>query len=91
MKTCPACKHQNLADALICESCGDRMGIGSGWEKTTIRGTHQEAFAPGYLVAERYEIVKEIGRGGMGMVYLVQDEWLESREVALKMIHSEFE
>ncbi len=38
-------------------------------------------------MANRYEIVQELGRGGMGMVYLVQDEWLESREVALKMIH----
>ena len=87
MKTCPACKHQNLADALICESCGDSLGIGSGWEKTTIRGTHLEAFAPGYLVAERYEIVKEIGRGGMGVVYRVRDTRLQSREMALKMIH----
>ena len=50
MKTCPACNHQNPADALICESCGDRLEISAVWEKTTIRGTHTEAFAAGYFV-----------------------------------------
>ena len=87
MKTCAACNHQNSVDALICESCGDRLEISSGWEKTTIRSTHVEAFAPGYLVAGRYEIEKEIGRGGMGVVYRVKDIMLQSREMALKMIH----
>jgi len=87
MKSCPACSHQNPADALICESCGDPIEIRAGGEKTTIRGTHVEAFAPGYLVANRYEIVKEIGRGGMGVVYRARDTMLQSREMALKMIH----
>jgi len=87
MKTCPACSHQNPADALICESCGDRLEIRSGWEKTTIRDSHLEAFAPGYMVADRYEIIREIGRGGMGVVYQVRDTRLGSREMALKMIH----
>ena len=87
MRTCPACGHQNLADALICGSCGHRFEISSGWEKTTIRGTHLEVFAPGSLVAERYEIIREIGRGGMGVVYQVRDTRLGGREMALKMIH----
>jgi len=87
MATCPSCNHQNIANALICESCGDRLEIGSGLENTIIRGTHVEAFVPGHLVADRYEIVKEIGRGGMGVVYRVQDSRLGSREMALKMIH----
>lgn len=47
----------------------------------------QRAYAPGFLVAGRYEIVKEIGRGGMGVVYRVKDRMLQNREMALKMIH----
>lgn len=57
--------------------------------ETWIRDTDIEAFAPGYLVAEPYEVVREIGRGGMGVVYLVRDLRLQSRQMALKMIHPE--
>jgi serine/threonine protein kinase len=89
MKTCPACNRQNPADALICSSCGERLGIESGWEKTRIRTLQSGDFAPGSSIADRYETVKEIGRGGMGVVYLTQDMWLEGRQMALKMIHPE--
>lgn len=87
MKFCPACNHQNPDDAISCGSCGDRLVISSDLQKTIIRGTQPEAFAPGYLVADRYEILKEIGRGGMGVVYRVKDTRLLNREMALKMIH----
>ena len=43
----------------------------------------------GVTVAERYVIKREIGRGGMGIVYLTFDRTLE-REVALKVIPYEF-
>ncbi len=39
----------------------------------------------GVTVAGRYEIKREIGRGGMGIVYLAFDKTLE-REIALKVI-----
>ena len=45
---------------------------------------------PGYLAAEtllrgRYEIVREIGRGGYSVVYLARDRSLET-DVALKLL-----
>ena len=33
----------------------------------------QEAFAPGAVIAGKYEVLKTIGQGGSGTVYLVMD------------------
>jgi serine/threonine-protein kinase len=43
----------------------------------------------GSVVGKRYRVVSEIGRGGMGAVYLADDEVL-GEEVALKVIASQF-
>ncbi len=42
--------------------------------------------SPGYMVANRYEVVALLGTGGMGEVYEVEDRELGGR-IALKVIH----
>jgi len=46
-------------------------------------------FAPGISLANRYEIIKELGKGGMGEVYLAEDTNLK-RQVAIKVLPQPF-
>lgn len=46
------------------------------------------AFANGTVIAERYTLVKIIGEGGMGTVYLAEQYVPMKRQVALKVIKS---
>ncbi len=47
-------------------------------------------FEKGHLIANRYQVIKLLGAGGMGSVYLCDDQFLEGTQVAVKVLHKEF-
>ena len=87
MKECPACFHENPDDAKVCQSCQTEFDTEFGSEGTRIAPVGITAFSEGDLIAGRYRVVRELGRGGMGMVNLAKDSRLRDRQIALKMIH----
>jgi len=48
-----------------------------------------EIVAPGRRLSGRYELLRELGRGGMGVVFEAEDGELENRRIAVKVLPPE--
>ena len=59
-------------------------------EEPQTSDTGRDTLKAGTVVANRYTIVRPLGQGGMGSVYLVEDKILDSENVAIKILHREF-
>jgi serine/threonine protein kinase/tetratricopeptide (TPR) repeat protein len=87
-KKCPKCQHENPDDTLYCGKCGTQLPSIEKIEVTETLETPKEELTRGTTFAGRYEIIEELGKGGMGRVYRVEDTKLK-QEVALKLIKPE--
>jgi serine/threonine protein kinase len=99
---CPNCQAENPERKKFCGECGAPLGSGfkardaeDGFPSRGIVGsitrtleTPIEGIAAGSLFADRYQIVEELGEGGMGRVYKVIDTEIDAR-IALKLIKAE--
>ncbi|MBN2408266.1 MAG: protein kinase [Candidatus Aminicenantes bacterium] len=87
---CPNCNAENPPDSRFCHRCATPLQPieGAAVDKTLTYERPPFAPARGTLFAGRYEIIEELGRGGMGRVYKVYDQKLEE-VIALKLIHPE--
>lgn len=85
---CPKCGAENPDNTAFCGKCGTPLHSSEKAEFTETLETPKEELTRGALFAGRYEIIEELGTGGMGRVYRAEDTKLE-QEVALKLIKPE--
>ncbi len=85
---CPECDFENLGDTRFCGNCGTQikpLGDISASHTKTAQITVKK-IERGTTIADRYEVIEELGRGGMGNVYRVVDKKI-NEEMALKLLH----
>jgi serine/threonine protein kinase/tetratricopeptide (TPR) repeat protein len=88
--TCPRCQAENPSDSKYCKECATplpRSASEPGASTRTIE-TSRDELTSGTTFAGRYQIVEELGGGGMGKVYRALDTKV-GEEIALKLIKPE--
>lgn len=90
-RKCLKCHFESPEEARICGRCGTPLpvsGASANPALTTTMGYAGGSLADGVLFANRYLVIEELGKGGMGSVYRVLDIKVDE-EVALKFLNQD--
>jgi serine/threonine-protein kinase len=87
---CPKCNFENPDGTRFCGNCAAPLELSEEIpvSHTKTLETPKEELTTGSTFAGRYQIIEELGKGGMGRVYRAIDKKL-NEEVALKLIKHE--
>jgi len=85
---CPKCQHDNPETATFCADCGTSIISSKNIDVTETIEVPKEELTTGSTFANKYQIIEELGKGGMGKVYKVLDTEVHEK-IAIKLIKPE--
>ena len=90
-QTCAKCKSPIADDAVFCSKCGLNLTLEHsrvGLEAAPDNGEDEDQALRRLrdVLSDRYDVQRELGRGGMATVFLARD-LKHDREVAIKVLH----
>jgi TolB-like protein/tRNA A-37 threonylcarbamoyl transferase component Bud32 len=88
---CPRCQYDNPTDSRFCSRCGTQILYSpepTSFTQTVAYQPGLRELAIGGTFARRYQVMEELGKGGMGRVYKAYDTEIKEH-VALKILNPE--